>query len=116
MEFAFLVGNFGSVSGLVVVLGLPRVCAGGDTLDPVCDLLGCELGEAGVEFAVGFVGADRGSDNVDDIAGVHAFIHLHQGNAGFGFSVHDGPLDRGGAAVFGEDATVEIDSAALCSF
>jgi hypothetical protein len=69
-----------------------------------------------VELAVGFVGTDGGADDVDDVASVHAFIHLHQGNAGFGFPVHDCSLDGGGASVFGEDGAVEVDSAAFGGF
>ena len=38
----------------------------------------------------------------ENIAGIHAFIHLHDCYPGFVLTVEQGPLYRGGAAIFGQ--------------
>ena len=44
-----------------------------------------------------------------NISGVHAFVELHDGDAGLRFPVDDGSLDRRGAAVLGKQRCVHID-------
>ena len=43
--------------------------------------------------------------------GIHSFIHQHRGDAGFGFAIDDGPLDRAGSAIFRQERAVHIDAA-----
>ena len=44
-------------------------------------------------------------------AGVEAGRHLDDGVAGFGVAIENGPLDRGGAAILGQERAVEVDAA-----
>ena len=42
--------------------------------------------------------------------GVQAGVHLHDGDAGLGVAVENRPLDRGGAAVIGQQRRVNIQT------
>lgn len=72
---------------------------------------GGEEGEAVVEGGAGF-GIGKGSaGDVEDVSGVEAFVHVHDGDAGFGVALADGSLDGGGAAVAGEDGGMDVETA-----
>ena len=49
--------------------------------------------------------------NADDIARVQLGGHIHDGHAGDLFAVENRPVDRGRAAVFGQDGGMHIDRA-----
>ena len=62
-------------------------------------------------LAGGFVGIDCYAIDAQTGAGVEAGGHLDDGVAGFGVAVEDGPLHGGGAAVLGQQRSVEVDAA-----
>ena len=93
------------------VLGDDGGVAGDEVVDGLRDEGSAELGDAGFEFAGGFVGVDGGAGDGDHAAGVDAGGHLDDGDAGFGVAVLDGAGDGGRASVAGEDGAVEIDPA-----
>ena len=72
---------------------------------------GAHRGEAGFELFGVFVGVDRRALLGEAGAGVEAGRHLDDAVAGFGFAVEDGPLDRGGAAILGQQRAVQVDAA-----
>ena len=43
--------------------------------------------------------------------GVQAGVHFHDGDAGFGLAVGNGPLDRRGAAIFRQQRSVDVQAA-----
>ena len=61
---------------------------------------------AGVEFGSN----DKALDHADG-AGIKPFRHFHDGDAGFGITRHDCPLDRGGTAPARQERCVEIEAA-----
>ncbi|MNY21101.1 hypothetical protein D3C86_1546230 [compost metagenome] len=73
--------------------------------------LGPDLGEALREDIGRLVGADRGACLQEHGAGIQALLHLHGGDPGLGVAVQDGPLDRGGAAIAGQERGVDVDAA-----
>jgi len=54
---------------------------------------------------------DRDLTGQEDVAGIHALIHLHNRDAGLCFAADDGPLDGGGSAVFGQQGAMDVDGA-----
>jgi len=46
---------------------------------------------------------------VEDVAGVHFFVDVDDGDAGLGVAVGDGPLDGGSSSVFGKEGGVQVD-------
>ena len=58
-----------------------------------------------------FVGVDRRALLAEAWAGVEAGRHLDDAVAGFRFAVEDRPLDRGGAAILGQQRAVQVDAA-----
>ena len=104
-------GEFADVSGVGVVLRGAGGGAGGEEVEGVFERGGGEVGEAVVEGGAGVGIGQGGAGDVEDVAGVEAFIHVHDGDAGFGIAVADGGLDGGGAAMAGEDGGVDVEAA-----
>ena len=107
----FFAGKFGGAGG---ERGVLREAVEGVGLEGVEDLgeeRCAEGGEAVVEFAGGFGVGDGGGGGGEDVAGVHDGGDLDDADAGEGIVVDDGPVDGGGAAVFGEEGGVEVDAA-----
>jgi len=46
---------------------------------------------------------------VEDVAGVHFFVDVDDGDTGLGVAVGDGPLDGGSSSVFGKKRGVKVD-------
>src|ERR1700736_3279335 len=69
-----------------------------------------------LDFAVGLIPSDWRALDRDQIAGVHALIHLHQGYAGLGLSGQNAPLTGCGPTVLGKDRAVEVDAAPASGF
>src|SRR5438445_2437571 len=46
----------------------------------------------------------------EDGAGIEAGVHLHDGHARLGLVIEDGPLNRGGAAIFGDRKSTRLNS------
>ena len=57
------------------------------------------------------LGADSDFVLQQHVAGVHAGVDAHGGEAGNRFAVDDGPVDRGRAAIFRQQGSVKIDPA-----
>lgn len=103
-------GEFADVGGEGGVLRGAGGGAGGEEVEGVFEGGGGEEGEAVVEGGAGFGIGDGGAGDVEDVAGVEAFIHEHDGDAGLGVALADGGLDGGGAAVAGEDGGVDVEA------
>ena len=73
--------------------------------------IGADRSEARSEGFGGVVGGDRKFLLEEDVAGVEAGVDAHGGDAGDGFAVCDGPLNRSGAAIFREQRGVQVDVA-----
>jgi hypothetical protein len=104
-------GEFADVSGAGVVLRGARGGAGGEEFEGGLQGAGGEGGEAVVQAAAGVERGDGGGDGEQDVAGIEPFIHVHDGDAGFGIAVTDGGLDGGGAAVPGKEGGVDVEAA-----
>lgn len=116
VDFAVVSGEFSGVGGVLVVLGAERQVAFEVFGQSVDEELGAELGESVVQFASGFCGRD-GSDFLrGDVSGVEGFVHFHDGDAGLGVAVEDGPRDRRGAAVFGQKRRMQVEAAEFRDF
>ena len=63
------------------------------------------------QFAAGFLGGDIHRRNHQNIAGIHAFIQLHNGYAGAGIAVEHRPLNGGRAAILGQKRNMKVDAA-----
>ena len=59
------------------------------------------------------VGIDRRLGGGNDIPGVQLLGHIHDGDAGDGVAVQDGPVDGGCATVFGQQRGMDVDGAKL---
>ena len=77
--------------------------AGGELVEDLGEEGCAEEGEAVVEFAGGFGGADGGGGGSEDVAGVHDAGDFYHADAGDGVVIENGPVDGGGAAVFREE-------------
>ena len=62
------------------------------------------------QFAESFGGAQRRFFLKKDIAGIHAFVHNHNADAGFCFPANDLPVERRCSAVFGQQGGVDIQA------
>ena len=65
------------------------------------------LHQSVVKFACRLLRSDFDFRLGDDVAGVNLLVEEEGGYAGAGFSVHNGPMDGGGAAVIWEEGGVE---------
>ena len=72
---------------------------------------GAHFGQAFGKLRRGFGWGDCSFALLKNVAGVHASVNAHGGDAGDGFAVGDGPLDRSGAAISWKQGSVEIDPA-----
>ncbi len=68
-------------------------------------------GETSGKLRRGFHCADFELLLPENVAGVHAGVNAHSGEAGSRFAIDDGPVDGCGAAVFWEKGSVKIDPA-----
>ena len=62
------------------------------------------------------IGADRRALLAEGVAGVEAFVHFHDGDAGLALVVQDRPLNRRGAAVFRQKRGVNVQAAEARQF
>src|SRR5690554_387051 len=111
VDVAFFLGQFVGVVGVGVVLRLGGQFA-------VCQLrqgfnngTAAHVRQAVVQAAAGVVGVDRGAGFQQHIAGIQAFVHLHDGDAGFRIAGGNGPLDRGGTAPARQQGGVDVQAA-----
>ena len=63
------------------------------------------------QFSGSFIGTDHRFGYVDHISRIHLVYHILRRYAGFLLSVQNCPLVRGGAAVLGQQAGMDIDRA-----
>ena len=73
--------------------------------------VGAEPRQHIVKLARGHVGTDRHPLGHGDGAGIEAFVHPHDGDAGLGVAGHDGAVDRRGAAPARQQRGVQIEAA-----
>ena len=64
-----------------------------------------------MQLTSGFGGGDSGGFLGEDITGIPAFVQFHDRDSGLRFAVEQGPDDRGGAAVFGQQRGVDVQAA-----
>ena len=102
--------EFGGVIGLGLVLGEAGSLVGEERGEGIGEGEGGEVGEAIVEGAGGFASADGEGELGEDIAGIEAFGHIHDGDACSGIIGEDGGLDGGGAAPAWEEGGVKIEA------
>src|SRR5579872_6681087 len=103
IQQAVRLGNFASVAGAFGGLRTGNDFSSDVILDSWDKKCGAEFCETVVQGLRIILGLDGGCLLREDVAGVEAGVHFHDGDAGFGFAVQDGPLDGGGAAIFGEE-------------
>ncbi len=102
-----------SIGGVGVILRARGKFSAGDA--PQC--FGHER-RAGFRHALGQLRGSFLRRNLDfflqeHVAGVHASIDAHGGEAGGGFAVGDGPVDGRSAAIFGEQGSMKVNPAEL---
>ena len=78
---AIFAAEFGGVIGLGLVLGEAGGLVGEERGEGIGEGEGGEVGEAIVEGAGGFASADGEGELGEDIAGIEAFGHIHDGDA-----------------------------------
>lgn len=116
VDFAVVPSEFSGVGGVLVVLGAKRQVAFEVFWQSVDEELGPDVGESVVQFASGFCGRD-GSDFLrGDVSGVEGFVHFHDSDAGLGVAIEDGPSNRRGAAVFGQNGGMQVEAAEFGDF
>src|SRR6266481_417981 len=103
----------GSESGLGMVLGAGSDFSRGEAAQSVRHQGRASFGEASGKLTRGFFCADFELTLQEGIAGVHAGVNAHGGEAGSRFAMDDGPVDGCGATVFWEKGSVKIDPAVL---
>lgn len=69
-----------------------------------------------MKFASGFRGRDRCGFLRDDVSGVEAFVHFHDGNAGLMVAVEDGPRNGRGAAIFRQKGRMHVETTEFGNF
>src|SRR6266545_3022002 len=57
------------------------------------------------------IGSDARGLLTEDVAGVEALVHFHDGDAGFALVVQEGPLNRRRAAIFGQEGGMDVQAA-----
>lgn len=110
IEPAVFLDDFAGVGNAVGGLGARGEASSEELGDGSEEELRAGVRQSVVEGRGGFRGTDRCAFESQDIAGVEAGIHFHEGDAGDGVSVEDGPLDWGGSAVAGEEGPVDIEA------
>ena len=110
IEAVFFFQDWGE-GGLRVVLRARMNGAGLQAAQGFDHEIGADGGEARGEGFGGVVGGDGKFLLQEDVAGVEAGVDAHGGDAGDGFAVGDGPLNRRGAAIFREQRGVQVDVA-----
>ena len=101
----------GGESGLGMVLRAGSDFSRGEAAQSVCHQGRASFGETSGKLRRGFYCADFELTLQEGIAGVHAGVNAHGGEAGSRFAIDDGPVDGSGAAVFWKQRSVEIDPA-----
>ena len=102
-------GDLAGVGRAVIGLRLGLDAASQQAGNCVFQQAGAYLREAIVQGA-GIVRLENGGNvGAEDIAGIEAFVDPHDGDTGLCVSVEDGPLNGGGAAVFGQERGVDIE-------
>ena len=71
----------------------------------------CLLCKLVVQAAAGVVCGDGQALHEQDVAGIEAFIHEHDGDTGFSVSVTNGSLDGGGTTVAWQQRGVDVQAA-----
>jgi hypothetical protein len=113
VEAARLLGEHGGVGGLGVVLGLRLQLAGQVARNLLERELGADVRQLGRQGDGGVLRQDGQLGLGEHGARVHADVHLHERHAGDGVAVDDRPLDRGRAAVLGQQGGVDVHAAEL---
>lgn len=116
VNFAVAPGKFSGVGGVLVVLGAERPAAFEIFWQSMGEELGAQLGESVVQFFSGFCGRYGSGFLRDDVSGVEAFVHFHDGDAGLGVAVENGPSNRRGASIFGQKGRMHVETAELGDF
>jgi len=111
IEVAILLFDFGGVSDTLGRLGLRLNFAGNEIRDGSDEERRPDLGQAIVQSNGGVLGVDRSGFAGQERSGVEADVHFHNGDAGLLFVIEDGPLDRAGPAVFGEERGMNVETA-----
>ena len=83
----------------------------GDHAERFVNRIDADFGQPAFELDGVFVGADRRPALHQAGAAVQAGRHVQHGNAGFGVAVVQGPVDRSGAAILGQQGSVQVDAA-----
>ncbi|MDB6067140.1 MAG: hypothetical protein JWR26_3348 [Pedosphaera sp.] len=109
IELAIFLGDLAGEGGAFGGLGAGNDFAGDEVGNGLDEEVGTQGGEAIVQGLGIVLGVDGGGLAGEDVAGIEAGIHFHDGDAGLGLVVEDGPLDGGGAAIFGEDGGVDVE-------
>ena len=107
---AVFAGEFFCIGGEGVLLRGARGFVVLDELDGLGESGRGGGGEAVVEGAAGLMTAEVKAEGEQDIAGIEALVHVHDGDAGLGIAGEDGGLYGGRAAMTGEDGGVEVDT------
>ena len=110
VDVAFFLGQLVGVVGVGIVLGLTGqlpLCQPGQC---VHDGFAAHVGKSVVQAAAGVVGVYRSAHFQQHGTGVQAFIHLHDGNTGFGIAGGNGPLDRSGTAPARQQGGVDVQA------
>ena len=116
VNFAVAPGEFAGVRGLLVVLRAERQFAFEVFWQSVSKELGAEWSKSVMQFASGFCGRDGSGFLRDDVSGVEAFVHFHDGDAGLTVAVENGPRNRRGAAVFGQKGRMHVEASEFGNF
>ena len=103
-------GELADVGGVGVVLGDAGRVSAGQQIESLLQSGGGEFGEAIMQAAAGFAAIQRRANGEQDVPGIEAFIHEHEGDAGFGIARFDGSLNRGGSAILGQQRGVDVQA------
>src|ERR1700676_3156652 len=101
----------GGERGMRIVLGARHDGMRGDAPQCFYHQRGAGFGETRGEVRGSFVFADEQLLLQQNFAGVHAGVDAHGGVAGDSFAVGDSPVNRGSAAVFREQGSVQVEPA-----
>lgn len=94
-----------------MVLGCPVDLAGCKCGEKAIDHFPAQRGQTIMELSGGFLRADVDGFFENDIAGIHAFIHVHDADACFAIAIDDSPVNGGGSAIFRQQRGVDIEAA-----
>src|SRR5690606_8660175 len=108
VDLAILTADFagvGSFSWLRHRLNLASDIAGNRSYQQ----FGPDFSQAIVNILRGFAPSDGSRLQGEDRAGVEPGIHFHDGHAGFGIAVQDGPLDGSSPAIFWKEGGMDVE-------